>query len=112
MGRNAGLGLDLRERDLDSLRRTFARFSFVREVRVFGSRANGTARRASDLDLAVAASGAGASEWSELVEALEDAPIVYMLDIVRIENLENPRLAERIAREGRVIYSAPPEASP
>ena len=45
----------LRERDLAWLRQTFQRFPWIGEVRVFGSRATGTARRASDIDLAISA---------------------------------------------------------
>ncbi len=41
----------LRDQDLAVLRRTFHRFPCVREVRLFGSRATGQARRASDIDL-------------------------------------------------------------
>jgi uncharacterized protein len=94
----------LRERDLAVLRRTFDRFPCVREVRLFGSRANGTARRASDMDLAISAPDATADQWLELTEALEAAPIIYEFDIIRTERLHNPRLKDKIAREGVPIY--------
>ena len=42
--RGPSLGSGLRDKDVDALRRTFRHFSFVREVRVFGSRARGIAR--------------------------------------------------------------------
>jgi predicted nucleotidyltransferase len=86
------------------LRAILGRFPAVQEARVFGSRATGAAKRASDLDLAVRAPGATASEWSELCEALEDAPLIYELDLVREEHTLNPRLRERIEREGIAIY--------
>ncbi|MEI6350015.1 MAG: nucleotidyltransferase domain-containing protein [Verrucomicrobiota bacterium] len=101
--------LALREKDLDTLRRTFRRFPCVREVRVFGSRATGTARRASDIDLAILAPDATAAEWQKLTEALEEAPIIYEFDLVRPEQTANPRLLEKIAREGVSIY---PEIAP
>ena len=94
----------LRERDLAVLRRTFRRFPCVRAVRLFGSRATGTAGRASDIDLAVSAPEATADQWLEFTEALETAPIIYEFDIVRTERACNPRLIERIAREGVPIY--------
>lgn len=47
--------LALRDKDLAILRGAFRLFPSVREVRVFGSRATGHARRASDLDLAISA---------------------------------------------------------
>ena len=95
---------DLRERDLAILRRTFGRFPCVREVRLFGSRATGTARRASDIDLAISAPDATADQWLELTEALEEAPIIYEFDVVRTERATHPRLKEKIAREGLTIY--------
>ena len=94
----------LRNKDLAVLRAAFRRFPAVREVRVFGSRATGTARRASDLDLAISAPEATAAEWQDLCEALEDAPLIYELDLVRSEGLTNERLKEKIARDGVSVY--------
>ena len=100
--------LILRESDLATLRATFRPFPWVREVRVFGSRATGQARRASDLDLAITAPDATADEWLELQEAIASAPIIYELDVVRTERTHNTRLKEKIAREGIAIYPAVP----
>lgn len=96
--------LALREKDLTVLRRVFDRFAAVREVRVFGSRASGHARRTSDLDLAVSAPEATPSEWADLREDLENAPLIYELDLVRMEQLTNGQLKEKIDREGLPIY--------
>lgn len=94
----------LRDSDLAVLRSTFERFPCVHEVRIFGSRATGHARRASDIDLAISAPEATAGQWQELVEALEEAPVIYELDIVRADDACNPRLMEKIAQEGLPIY--------
>jgi predicted nucleotidyltransferase len=94
----------LREKDLAALRGTFRRFPSVREVRVFGSRATGHARRTSDVDLAIFAPDASAVVWADLCEALENTPVIYELDIVRPERTGNERLKERIAREGVTVY--------
>jgi uncharacterized protein len=94
----------LRDKDLAALRGTFQRFPAVREVRVFGSRATGQARRASDLDLAIFAPDATAGEWADLCDALENAPLIYELDLVRPERTANERLKEKIEREGIPIY--------
>ena len=99
--------LILREKDLIVLRNTLRRFGFVREVRVFGSRATGTARRASDLDLAISAPAASHREWADLCDALENAPLIYELDLVRAEQTTNERLQEKIAREGVTVFPIP-----
>ena len=96
--------LALRDQDLATLRRTFRRFPCVREVRLFGSRATGRARRVSDIDLAISAPQASAADWLELTEALEQTPIIYEFDLIRIERADNARLVEKIAREGVPIY--------
>jgi predicted nucleotidyltransferase len=96
--------LILREKDLNVLRETLRRFGFVRDVRVFGSRATGTARRASDLDLAISAPAATNHEWAELCDALENAPLIYEIDVVRPERTTNERLREKIAREGVTVF--------
>ena len=94
----------LRDKDLKALRGALKRFPSVREARVFGSRATGRARRTSDLDLAISAPNASAEEWADLFEALEEAPIIYELDLVRLEHTVNARLRERIEREGITVY--------
>ncbi len=98
----------LRDQDLAVLRRTFRRFPCVREVRLFGSRATGHARRTSDIDLAISAHDATTDQWLELVDALDEAPIIYEFDLVRIDRAQDPRLVEKVAREGVSIYPEKP----
>jgi len=96
--------LGLRSKDLETLMRAFRKFPWVREVRVFGSRATGRARRTSDIDLAISAPDASATEWSELVEAIDQSPIIFEFDLVRPETTTNVRLLEKISLEGVRIY--------
>jgi predicted nucleotidyltransferase len=96
--------LALREKDLAALCGALRRFPSVREVRVFGSRATGHSRRASDLDLAIFAPDATSGEWADICEALENAPLIYHLDLVRLERATSERLKEKIQREGIAIY--------
>ena len=62
--------MKLRAKELNVLRATFGRFPAVREVKVFGSRATDTARRASDLDLAIFAPGGSGKSYLGLYLAL------------------------------------------
>ncbi|MBU6426172.1 MAG: nucleotidyltransferase domain-containing protein, partial [Rhodospirillales bacterium] len=50
------------------------------KIWVFGSRAKGTTRRGSDLDLAISAVPPAAK--ARLAEAFENAPLAYKVDIV------------------------------
>lgn len=102
--------ISLREKDLATLCHTFRRFPCIREVRLFGSRATGHARRASDIDLAISAPDITTEEWLSFTDALDELPIIYEFDVVRTERLDNPRLVEKIAREGVSIYPGNAEA--
>ncbi|GBC96596.1 hypothetical protein HRbin16_02402 [bacterium HR16] len=98
--------MQIRERDLKILQAIFSRFASVRRVLLFGSRATGTARRASDIDLAVVAPEMSPSEWTELAEQVEESSIIYRIDLVRLDTLPEGTLKEYILREGIPIYQA------
>lgn len=78
----------------------------VRRVLLFGSRATGTARRASDIDLAVVAPEMSPSDWAKLAERVEESPIIYRIDLLRLDMLPRDALREYILREGIPIYQA------
>jgi predicted nucleotidyltransferase len=103
--------VQLDQRDLDILQRVLRAFPCVREARIFGSRANGTAGRASDIDLAIDAPDATIDHWLEIKEAIQSAPIIYEFDIIRMDCLNNPSLIEKIDRQGVTIYSNPYQVS-
>ncbi len=95
--------ITLRDKDLKTLRAVFARFPRMQDVRVFGSRAIGAARRTSDIDLAITAPRMTATEWAELREAIDEAPIVYKIDVVRLDTLQDEKLKHKIMKEGIVL---------
>lgn len=96
--------MDLRATEINALRNIFRRFPAVQEVRVFGSRALGSARRTSDLDVAITAPSATPADWADLCDAIENAPLIYELDVVRTDRTLNPHLKARINHEGILLY--------
>lgn len=97
--------VDLRQKDLETLQAIFRHFPSIQSVRIFGSRALGGSRRASDIDLAVFAPDMADQEWSDLREALDVAPLIYGLDVIRMETLANEKLRERIVSDGVEIFA-------
>lgn len=69
------------------------------EVVLFGSRAKGTARERSDIDIAVS----GAEDFEDLVEKVEDLPTLYSVDLVNMDTCRNELLLEDIRQYGRKI---------
>lgn len=70
------------------------------KVILFGSRAKGTARERSDIDIAVC----GVENVDKLQEEIEDIPTLYTVDIVDLDTCENRLLLEDIEQYGRKIY--------
>jgi Nucleotidyltransferase domain. len=88
--------LQLRPADRHTLQAAFTQFPEVLRVWVFGSRASGQARRASDIDLAIEAPALTDRRWHALTDALEHLPIIYKLDLVRLDTLQDPALKRAI----------------
>ena len=71
----------------------------AKEVILYGSRAKGTARESSDIDIAVS----GAENFDILVEKVEELPTLYSVDLVNMDTCKNQLLLEDIRQYGRKI---------
>jgi predicted nucleotidyltransferase len=91
--------LQLREKDRQALKAALRQFPEVRGAWVFGSRASGKARRASDIDLAIEAPDLSPARWHALQDALEHAPVIYRLDVVHLDTLHDPDLKQAILNQ-------------
>ncbi len=87
------------------LSEALAQFPAVRSAILFGSRARGDNRERSDIDLAIDTPGATAVEWSDVVEAIDEAPTLLTLDVLRLDDTTRA-MREQIARDGVIVYDA------
>ena len=80
------------------------RYGCVHKCILFGSRANGTAKRESDYDIAVEWSPATADGWGSFAdEVIENKPVLNAVDLLRIHLAGQP-LRDQIQKEGVVFY--------
>ena len=77
----------------------------VQRAVLFGSRAKGSARPNSDIDLALYGDVPPLVVQS-IAHELDELPTPYLFDLQAIEGLQNPALLEHIQRVGIEIYSA------
>lgn len=80
-----------------------AALSTVDRVILFGSRARGDARPRSDIDLAVAAPRANASDWSDVCDTVDEAETLLKLDLTRLDGAPE-ELRNAILGEGVLLY--------
>ena len=94
----------LTEADMNRIRAAIKHFPEIEEVVVFGSRAKGTHKKASDVDLAIKGSAVSLETIQRLNFLLnEELPLPYFFDVVHYEALENQQLLEHIDRVGKSI---------
>ena len=71
----------------------------AKKVILYGSRAKGTARERSDIDIEVS----GVDNFELLVEKVEELPTLYSVDMVNMDTCRNQLLLEDIRQYGREI---------
>jgi type III restriction enzyme len=76
----------------------------VQAVWIYGSRARGTQRNASDIDLAVDASGWEWRERSEFLYALENLGLMYRVDVVFLQDALDARFLEMFERDRQLFW--------
>lgn len=99
----------LGDNDLAYIVATISRFSEIDKAVIFGSRAKGTAKPYSDIDIAVFGQGVSFTTVSKLHWLLEEeSPMPYFFDIVDYNTISNQELKSHIDRVGIVIYTRSP----
>ena len=76
----------------------------VQRVLLFGSRARGTARDRSDIDLAIDAPDASEQEWDRIAVAVDEAETLLRIDLIRLDEASGD-FREEIEREGVVLFA-------
>lgn len=71
----------------------------AKEVILYGSRAKGTARERSDIDIAAT----GVKNFDILEEKIEELPTLYSVDLLNMDTCRNDLLKEDIRQYGREI---------
>ena len=97
--------LGLNERDLGLIRGVLAGAPGLGEAIVYGSRAKGTHRPESDVDLALVGID-DALQVAEVAAQLDELPMPYRFDVQPLSGITHPPLREHIARVGLRIYPA------
>lgn len=93
----------LTEGEIDLLRVALRGLPDINRVWLFGSRAKGTARPNSDIDLAVEGLDS-ALKVAAAVERLNELPLPYQIDLQAWEDIKNHELREHISRVGILLY--------
>lgn len=78
----------------------------IEQLLLFGSRAKGTEKPGSDVDLAIKGKAVTYDTVLQLSDRLnEQLPLPYFFDVINYHNIQEPRLTEHIDNAGIVIFN-------
>ena len=93
----------LKDKEISDLRGVLASFPEVEEAIIYGSRARGTNKVSSDIDLTLKGS-LSYLQLALLDAKIDDLYLPYFVDLSLFSMLKNEDLIESIEREGKVLY--------
>jgi len=90
---------------LDKLNSVFVQHNAIDAVLIYGSRAKGSYRAGSDIDLTIKGSEISFAEFMQIKDEIDDLMLPYTVDISQYRQLGNADLIEHVDRVGVVIYT-------
>ena len=89
---------------LDKFCAVFEQYSSIDKVIIYGSRAKGSYRKGSDIDLTLLGPEITFETLSAVIIALDVLNTPYLVDVSLFSELHSPHLEEHILRVGQVFY--------
>jgi predicted nucleotidyltransferase len=94
----------LKQATLEKLKSVFQKHDAIDSVIIYGSRAKGTYKEGSDIDLTIKGLVFPFAELMQIEDQIDDLYLPYGVDLSQYEQLKNPDLISHIDRLGVVMY--------
>jgi uncharacterized protein len=94
----------LSEKTVEAVRHVFLQHPEIDRAILFGSRAKGTFKPGSDIDLALLGRNLTQKTLNRLYEKLDDLPIPYQFSLILWDKITDPDVVAHIERVGIVFY--------
>ncbi len=95
----------LKPEDIAKIKAVFAKYKQVDKVLIYGSRAMGNYKPASDIDLCLKGNEVDFSLQLKIEFDLDDLMLPLKFDISIYHQLSNPEFIDHIDRQGKVFYN-------
>lgn len=90
--------------ELQRLEKIFHDVRAVESVVLYGSRAKGTQRNGSDIDLVIKGADIASQQLLDICWKIDDLLLPYKVDLSIYDHIDNKALIDHINRIGRVIF--------
>lgn len=89
---------------IDAINHVFAAYPAIEKAILYGSRAKGTYRPGSDIDLTIVGPSVTDQQMLEIETRLDDLLLPYTIDLSSFHAIHNPDLIDHINRVGVIFY--------
>lgn len=86
------------------IKNVFLQYTDIEKVMLYGSRAMGTYRESSDIDLVLFGEKLTLKKQFSIENALDDLLLPYKIDLSIYHKIDNPDLIDHINRVGELFY--------
>jgi predicted nucleotidyltransferase len=100
----------LPETAITAIQQVLAAHTEVEQAILYGSRALGRQRPASDIDLTLIGSGISATALARIDADLDDLLLPWVIDLSCLASITHPALLAHIERVGQVLYQRQAQA--
>lgn len=90
----------LKTSDREKIKTVFSKYPQIKNIILYGSRAKGTYKPGSDIDLTLISTDTSTHFLLKLMNELDDLLLPYKIDLSFYETLDNINLKEHIDRVG------------
>lgn len=94
------------DEELRLMQDIFSQTSALEKVVLYGSRAKGTNKPFSDVDITLIGNRLTDDDLTDVMYRLSESSLPYFCDVSLFKNLNNPALIDHIRRRGKEIYVA------
>lgn len=96
----------LKQQTIAQINSVFARYPEVEQVILYGSRAKGTYKNGSDIDLTLKGNNLNLTLINQISNDIDELLLPYSFDISIFSQVSNANLVEHINRVGVVFYES------
>ncbi len=94
----------LKQNQINAINSIFKEYNAIEMVIIYGSRAKGTYKPGSDIDLVVEGNNLTFSELMSVENKLDDLLLPYKIDLSKKSSISSEELLAHIQRVGKVFY--------
>lgn len=94
--------------EIRKINSVFSRYPQIAKAIIYGSRAKGNFKPASDIDLALEGEGVSLTILQRIEYEIEELNLPYKFDLALIQKVESEDLLDHIRRIGKLFYARVP----